>query len=127
MNNSNAGEKKPIKIKWYLHPKDAHSNEVLARVLLESQTIDTAKDYLCSDGKKRFLYQTPDHAFAQRILRSQKQLSASFIIFCSQEEGKPFESDFDKIKKKTRKPSITSLKKASNAIKLGATMPKHRK
>lgn len=112
---------------WFLHAKDAHSNEVLARTMYESQTIDTAKDYLCSDGKVRFLYLTPDHAFAQRILRSQKQLSALFIIFCSQDGGKPFESDFDKIKKKTRKPSIANLKKASDAIKLGATMPKHRK
>lgn len=117
---------KKIETRWFLHPKDAHSNETLSRTMNESQTIDTAKDYLCQDGKVRFLYLTPNHAFAQRILRAGKQLSASFVIFCSQNDGKPFESDFDKIKRKARRPTLTSIKKASDAVKLGATMPKHR-
>ena len=112
---------------WFLHANNAHGNEVLAQVLYGSHTVDIAKEHVCSDGVKRFLYQVPDHTFAQRMVRSAKQLSATFLVFRSENEGVPAEVNFDIIKKKTVKRTLAKLKKASDEIKFKATMPKHRK
>ena len=112
---------------WFLHAKDAHSNEVIARTLNELQTIDTAKEHECADGKTRFLYEVPDHAFAQRLSRSQTQLSASFVIYRSKDGEKPTEVNFDAMQRRAKAATLGSLTKASNTIKLAATMSKHRR
>jgi hypothetical protein len=112
---------------WFLHAKDAHSNEVISRTLNELQTIDTAKEHECADRKKRFLYETPDHAFAQRLIRSQAQLSASFVIYCSKDGGKPTEVNFDAMQSRAKKATLPILKQRSDVIKMGAAMPKHRR
>ena len=111
---------------WYIYPADAHSNEVVAQAMQGLQTTDTAKDYLCNDQKTRFLYRMPDHSYATRFMKSQKQLSADFKLFRSQGNSLPGEVNLEKMKRSKAKPTIASLKKASDAIKLAATMPKHR-
>lgn len=118
---------KSVKTTWYLYAEDSHSNEVISRALLESQTIDMFKMHRCADEKDRYLYETPSHAFAEKMCRSQVDLHAKMKIFRSENGGIPAEVNFDIFKKSKKTSALHSIKKAGLAIKLGAMMPKHRK
>ncbi len=99
---------------WFLFCADAHSNEVVAGTLNGLQASpEIAKEHECSDGKKRYLYEVPDYAFASRLHKSQKQLKATLTIFRSQDGGKPAEWKFSQKKK----VSLGSIQKKSDQLK----------
>ena len=102
---------------WFLFCADAHSNEVVAETLQGLQaTPELAKEQECADGKKRYLYEVPDYAFASRLWKSQKQLKANLTIFRSQDGGKPAEWKFIQRKK----VSLGTIKKKSDTLKAKA-------
>ena len=48
---------------WFIFPKDAHTNEVIARFACEGTfgfESETLKDALCEDGKRRNLWRTTE-------------------------------------------------------------------
>ncbi len=95
---------------WFLHAKDAHSNEVISRAFYESQTMNTCKEHLCSDGKSRYLYEVENYSVALRFYKSQRHLSASFEIYRTQDNGKPGKFIFAT----PAKPTLKSIKAKSD-------------
>jgi len=108
---------------WLLFCADAHTNEVVSTALNGLQATDSFKEYLCADGKKRYLYGVPDYSFAARIWRSQKQLNVSVLIFRSQNNGKP---DAWKFPEK-RKLTLPAIILKSNQLKKKMATSKPRK
>lgn len=113
---------KKAKATWYIFCEDAHSNEVVSATLDGAQSNSEFSLMECADGVKRHLYRVTDYSVASRLFKSQKQLKAKLQIFRSQNDGKPVVWEF--IVK--RKQTLSQLKKKSDHIKLGATMPQHR-
>ncbi len=122
INRGNSSEKKTVTT-WFLHAKDAHSNEVLSRAFDELQTVNTFKEHECADGRSRHLYQVKDYSVASRFYKSQKKLNASFEVYRTRNDGTPDIFRFVAPKK----PSLKSIKARSDTLKLSATMPQHRK
>lgn len=113
---------KNVKTTWFIFCEDAHSNEVVSTTLDGAQSNSEFSLMECVDGVKRHLYRVTGYSVASRLFKSQKQLKAKLQIFRSQNDGKPAVWEF--IVKK--KPTLNQLKKKSDRIKLGATMPQHR-
>ena len=102
--------------RWYLFCKDAHSNEIISRILDELYSIDEFKEYTCNDDKNRHLYHIPEYSFAARIFRSNKQFATKLEIYCGKDGKKPTEWKFA-IPKKI---SVAVITAKSNIIKKSA-------
>lgn len=109
---------------WFLFCADAHSNEVVAATLQGLQaSAEIAKEHECADGKKRYLYEVPEYSFASRLLKSQKDLKATLVIFRSQDGGKPAKWQFSQKKK----VSVGSIKKKSDQLKAKPAIAIHQR
>lgn len=99
--------KKEVDTRWYIHPKDAHTNEVLSTALEGLNNAEKFETKECADGKKRQLVEVKDYAFVSRLSRSKKSLCILFEVFRSQGNGKPAPWKF----LKRPKPTLERLKK----------------
>lgn len=79
-------EKKELPVgrqyRYYVHPKDKDTNDALAVHFEESG------DRVCSDGKKRFLFDTRDHNLIAYIQRSRRGMNLNFLVFIQEGRGK---------------------------------------
>lgn len=74
---------------WYIHPKDARTNEAISLALEGLHCGEKYSTKLCKDGKKREMTEAPDYAFVAKVWRSRKSANLSFDIFRSQNNSKP--------------------------------------
>ncbi|MFH0930273.1 MAG: hypothetical protein V1814_03415 [Candidatus Moraniibacteriota bacterium] len=68
--------------RYYVHPKDKDTNDALAVHFEESG------DRVCSDGKKRFLFDTQDHNLIAYVQRSRRGMNLKFLVFIQEGRGK---------------------------------------
>jgi hypothetical protein len=87
--------------RYYVHPKNKDTNDALAVHFEESG------DRVCSDEKKRFLFETRDHNLIAYIQRSRREMNLKFLVFVQEGRGKiypwPFDAAHPRKKPKPRK------------------------
>lgn len=82
--------------RYLIEPRDQHTNDVLAAKLGESG------EYLCTDGKIRFMYEAPNHAFVAYLQRSKKDLNADFRVFIQEDNKLPGPWPFNAAEKRKK-------------------------
>ena len=80
--------------RYFVKSRDKHTNDVLATKLSEFG------DYLCSDGKTRFMFEAPDHDFIAYLQRSKNELSVDFEVFIQEDNKRPHRWPFNAAKGK---------------------------
>jgi hypothetical protein len=75
---------------WYIEPLDAHTNEVISRMIEEENISFDTK--LCEDSenkkRKRNLWKC-DHSFVARCKRDKVSLRLNFNMFNQEKNGSP--------------------------------------
>jgi|GEM_PF-1668316 len=95
-----SAEQKAGKFYCYLiKARDVHTNDVLAAQGLESG------EYLCSDGKTRFMFVAPNYDFVAYLQRSKSELQADFEVFVQEDNKRPHRWPFDAAKRQ-HKPRV---------------------
>lgn len=77
------------KTRWFIHPKDSRTNEVVSAALDGLHNAEKFCTRECSDGVKRDMIEVPNFDFVNRMHRSRKNLSISFLAFRSQGNSLP--------------------------------------
>ncbi len=84
---------------WFVEPLDAYTNEVISKEITEE---NFQKEMICSDGKKRNLWQCSG-LFVSLLKRNEQQNNLKFKIFVQQGKGKIREANFLKRKRTKQK------------------------
>jgi len=101
--------------KWFIHPKNAHTNGVISASLDGLHNAERFSIKLCRDGKKRELIEIGNYGQVARVWESRVTLKLSFEIFRSQNDLLPDVWKFPEKKKKTLADHIKkgTVKKSS--------------
>lgn len=105
---------------WWVFPKDAHTNEVIASALSGFNREFASENKMCADKQRRDLWRVPEYSFVSRLLKSKKSHNLDFVPFISKGQAVPAEWKFTARKK----VSLGEIKLKSGGIKRSAMAAK---
>ena len=66
---------------WFVEPKDAHTNQVIARDLAEMINVSDSREVPDDLGEMHNVYQVNEHKFITELNKARIQFSLDFAIF----------------------------------------------
>ena len=88
--------------KWFIEPKDSHTNEVISRELTSEGYESETRDLYCNDDKQHNVYRV-SYDFLVYVIASKDHLHLRFKVFVQEGNGQIRPADFiiQKLSKET--------------------------
>jgi len=74
---------------WFIEPKDANTNRIIAERLAEMAPEEEDHEVLCADLTRHNLWRAPNHSFIAELKRNAGQLWLNFKVYRRVGNGLP--------------------------------------